>query len=219
MKTLSLTKEGPVFVVTMINGATANTFTADVLNEHMAMCDEIEKSTDNGAVILTSNDPKYWTNGINLEWLMAQGADYIPTFKNLIDKMLLRWARLSFPTIACINGHAFGGGAILACGFDFRFMRQDKGYFCFPEVDVNIPFTDRMHALIDCLPNKQALWEMAFTGKRVGGEEAKQKGVVTDCFGDAELFPKVMELAKVLAAKDRATYNSIKRGLKPRIFS
>ena len=180
----------------------------------MAVCDEIEKSTDNGAVILTSNDPKYWTNGINLEWLMAQGGDYIPTFKNLIDKTLLRWARLSFPTIACINGHAFGGGAILACGFDFRFMRQDKGFFCFPEVDVNIPFTDSMHHLIDCLPNKQALWEMAFTGKRVGGEEAKLKGVVTDCFGEAELFPKVMEFAKVLAAKDRATYNSIKKGLK-----
>ena len=148
---------------------------------------------------------------------MQQGSDYIPKFKDIIDEMLLRWARLPLPTVACINGHAFGGGAILACGFDFRFMRQDKGFFCFPEIDVNIPFTDSMHNIIDCLPNKQALWELAFTGKRIGGEEAKQKGIVTDCFAEQDLFPKVMELAKFLSSKNRATYASIKQGLKKKI--
>ncbi|EKD42126.1 MAG: hypothetical protein ACD_73C00318G0002 [uncultured bacterium] len=214
MKNLSLTKEGNVFVVTMINGSTGNTFTKDVLDEHLAVCDEIEQSTENGAVILTSNDPKFWTNGINLEWLMSQGGDYIPQFKDHIDKMLLRWALLRYPTIACINGHAFGGGAILACCFDFRFMRQDRGFFCFPEVDVNIPFTDVMHGIIDCLPNKQALWELALTGKRIGGEEAKKMGVVSDSLMEPQLLPKAMELAQMLAAKDRATYTSIKLGLK-----
>ena len=119
MKTLKLEKQGDVFIVTMDNGATANTFTEDILREHMAVCDEIEKSAGSkAAVILTSSDPKFWTNGINLEWLMQQGSDYIPKFKDIIDEMLIRWARLPLPTLACINGHAFGGGAILACGFD-----------------------------------------------------------------------------------------------------
>lgn len=219
MKSLKLEKQGDVFIVTMDDGATANTFTEDVLREHMVVCDEIEKSAGSkSAVILTSSDPKFWTNGINLEWLMQQGSDYIPKFKDIIDEMLIRWARLPLPTVACINGHAFGGGAILACGFDFRFMRQDKGFFCFPEIDVNIPFTDSMHDIIDCLPDKQALWELALTGKRIGGEEAKQKGVVTDCFSEQDLFPKVMELAQFLASKNRATYASIKQGLKKKLY-
>ncbi|QQR79319.1 MAG: enoyl-CoA hydratase/isomerase family protein [Deltaproteobacteria bacterium] len=219
MKTLKLEKQGDVFIVTMDDGATANTFTEDVLREHMSVCEEIEKSAGSkAAVILTSSHPKFWTNGINLEWLMQQGSDYVPKFKDIIDEMLLCWTRLPLPTLACINGHAFGGGAILACGFDFRFMRQDKGFFCFPEIDVNIPFTDSMHDIIDCLPNKQALWELALTGKRVGGEEAKQKGIVTDCFSEQDLFPKVMELAQFLASKNRATYASIKKGLKKKLY-
>jgi len=219
MKTLTLSKEGSVFIVTMINGASANTFTADVLDEHITICDEIEKSTDNGAVILTSNDPKFWTNGINLEWLMAQGGDYIPKFKDHIDKMLLRWARLRFPTIACLNGHAFGGGAILSCCFDFRFMRSDRGFFCFPEVDVNIPFTDVMHEIIDCLPNKQALWDLALTGRRIGGQEAEKLNVVSASYPEEELNKKTLEFAQVLASKNRATYSSIKKGLKRQLYS
>lgn len=219
MKHLKLEQKDSVFIVTMNDGATANTFTEEVLREHMDVCEEIDKSGESGAVILTSSDPKFWTNGINLEWLMTQGADYIPKFKDIIDEMLLRWARLPLPTFACMNGHAFGGGAILACGFDFRFMRQDRGFFCFPEIDVNIPFTDAMHEIIACLPNKQALWELALTGKRMGGEEAKLKGVVTDCYSEAELFPKVFEFAKALSEKNRATYASIKQGLKKNLYS
>ena len=214
MKHLELKKEGDVFIVTMNGSVPANTFTADVIDEHMAICDEIDNSSGNGAVILTSSDPKFWSNGINLEWLTGMGGDYFPQFKIIIDKMLARWALLRFPTIACLTGHAFGGGAILSCCFDFRLMRQDRGFFCFPEVDINIPFTDVMHRIIDSIPNKQSLWDLALTGRRVGGEEAKKLQVVHDCHVEADLFPKALELAQFLAAKNPATYFDIKKGLK-----
>jgi hypothetical protein len=38
-----------------------------------------------------------------------------------------------------INGHAFGDGTILACACDFRYMKADRGVFCFPEIDISIP--------------------------------------------------------------------------------
>jgi enoyl-CoA hydratase/carnithine racemase len=52
------------------------------------------------------------------------------------------------PTVASFNGHAFGAAAMLATAHDYRVMRDDRGYFCFPEVDINIPFTPGIAALI-----------------------------------------------------------------------
>lgn len=44
-------------------------------------------------------------------------------------------------TVAALNGHAFGAGAILAAAADYRAQRADRGYFCFPAVDLG-PMSD-----------------------------------------------------------------------------
>jgi Delta3-Delta2-enoyl-CoA isomerase len=52
------------------------------------------------------------------------------------------------PTVAAVNGHAFGAGSMLGIAHDVRVMRVDRGYYCFPEVDIHIPFMPGMAALI-----------------------------------------------------------------------
>ena len=57
---------------------------------------------------------------------------------------------LAFPgiTVAAINGHAFAAGAMFATAHDFRVMRDDRGYWCLPEVDLGLPLTPAMTAVI-----------------------------------------------------------------------
>lgn len=217
MPVLDIKKDGSIFVVTMCDHEGTNRFTEDVIREHLRVLDEIESSTGSGAVILTSSHPKTWTQGINLEWLLTQPQEYFPGFKDLMDDFLVRWALLDLPTIACLTGHTFAAGAILASGLDFRLMRGDKGWFCFPEVDIKIPFTPTMHEIVDLLPNKGALRDLLLTGKRIGGTEAAQLGIVDGAYPEETLFERAMEIAGVMSQKDRSTYAAIKKGMRNKL--
>ena len=219
MSTLDLKKKGSVYVLTMTNGEQSNTFTDDVLQEYHSVLDELEGSSDNGAVVVTSDHHKFWSTGINLEWLLAKPPTYFPEFAARLDKFLLRWALLDLPTVGCLTGHTFAGGALLASTLDFRLMREDRGWFCFPEVDIKIPFSDLMSDLIKMLTTPQAVRELALTGKRVAGKEAVTMGIADGAYAEDELFDKAMDLAEMLATKDRKTYAAIKRGLKSQLLA
>jgi len=214
MATMELTKEGTVYVLTLINGADANTITEDVVCEYNDVLDELEASEENAALILTSDDPKFWCNGVNLDWIVKQPHDYFPKFVQLLDELFLRFALLPMPTVGCLTGHTYAGGAVLATTLDFRIMREDKGFFCFPEVDIKIPFSPIMYEILRLLPDCHALNELLLTGRRVGGTEALLMKIVSAVYPQETLFKKAMELATSLAQKDRRTYAKIKRGLR-----
>jgi enoyl-CoA hydratase/carnithine racemase len=209
---MELTKEGAVYVLTLTNGA--NTLTEDVVGEYNDILDGLETSAENSALILTSSDPKFWCNGINLEWLLKQPHDYFPKFVELLDELFLRFALLPMPTVGCLTGHVYAGGAVLATTLDFRLMREDRGFFCFPEVDINILFSPVMYDILRLLPDHYAMNELALTGKRVGGKEALTMKIVSAVYPEETLYNKAMELAMELAKKDRRTYAHIKRGLR-----
>jgi Delta3-Delta2-enoyl-CoA isomerase len=214
MPTMELTKEGAVYVLTLTNGANANTITEDAVGEYHDILDELEASTENSALILTSSDPKFWCNGINLEWLLKQPHDYFPKFVELLDELFLRFSLLPMPTVGCLTGHVYAGGAILATTLDFRLMREDRGFFCFPEVDIKILFSPVMYEILRLLPDHYALNELVLTGKRVGGKEVLTMKIVSAVYPEETLYNKAMELATSLAKKDRRTYAHIKRGLR-----
>jgi len=211
---MELTKEGAVYVLTLTNGANANTITGDAVGEYHDILDELEASTENSALILTSSDPKFWCNGINLDWLLKQPHDYFPKFIQLLDELFLRFSLLSMPAVGCLTGHVYAGGAILATTLDFRLMREDRGFFCFPEVDIKILFSPLMYEILRLLPDHYALNELLLTGKRVGGKEALTMKIVSAVYPVETLFDKAVELATSLAKKDRRTYAHIKRGLR-----
>ena len=213
MPAISLKKESNVFILTLDDPENDNTFKPEVFDEYDALFDEIEASTDNAALLITSSSPKTWCNGINLNWLMANSNEMDP-FVARLERFLLRAALLNLPTLACMVGNTYAGGAIFAAAMDFRFMRADRGRFCFSEVDVKLPFSPIMTQVIQLLPNRQALNELALTGIRVGGEECLEKQIVDRIYNEDALFEKSLEYATFLAEKDRNTYRTIKHRLR-----
>ena len=219
MSTMCLEKQENVYLLTLTNSERANTLTDAVLDEYHAALDEVEAGKDNAALVIASADPKFFSNGIDLEYIQSKGMQYLfDTFGARLDQLLLRVALLNLPTVACVTGHAYGGGALLASACDFRTMRADRGFFCFPEVDIKLAFTPAMLASVNLLRNEQLRFEMAMTGRPVGGEEAAKRGIVDAAFGAEELLPKTLAMAAQLATKDRRTYAQIKRDMRQHLL-
>lgn len=217
MSFTKLEKRGAVYVLTLTNGDRDNTFNPEVLAEYHQQLDRIESYPENAALLITSEHPKTFCNGIDLPWLLTQSPEDFQEFVTQLENLLLRIAVLNLPVIAAINGNCYAGGAILASACDFRFMREDRGRFCFSEVNIKIPFTPVMVDIIQLLPDAQALRDLALTGRAVGGAEACQMKVVDRVHGEAMLFSEALAFADALAEKHRATYSTIKRSLRARL--
>ena len=214
MAVIEINKKGNVFIVTLNDKAKGNAINSEVLSAHRQVLTELEKVTENSAVIVTSSDPKSWCVGLDFEWIGAQSEkQFESTFKEL-EEVFGRWALLALPTVACITGHCMAGGAIFASVMDFRLMRMDKGWFAFSEIDVKIPLSPILFEMADLLPNKQTVRDLLLTGRRIGGKDAQMMGVVDEAHLMEMLMPRALEMAEELAHKDLKTYNAMKQLLK-----
>ena len=201
-----LSQDGPVWTLDL--GDDENRFSPDWIDAVTAALDAVASSSEPAALVTTGGG-KFYSNGLDLDWLGAhpdQMAPYVERVQALLAMMLT----LPVPTVAAVSGHAFGAGAMFAMAHDYRVMREDRGYFCFPEVDIGIPFTPGMAALVQSRLSPRAAVDAMTTGRRYAGSEAAAAGLV-DATGPLDQLPAIAAgLVGHLAGKDRATLGQIK---------
>lgn len=211
MSIVDLKKEGDVFILTMRSGE--NRFNPTFVNAMNQALDTVEASVGPAALVTIGGEEKFYSNGLDLAWLGGDGREDAPQFIKAVLKLLGRVMAFPLPTAAAINGHAFAAGAMLALAHDFRVMRSDRGFFCLPEVDINIPFTPGMTALIKSRMTPNVFRSLLLTGARIGGVDAKEQGIVDDAVPADNVLPRAMACVAPLANKDRHTFRAIKRGM------
>lgn len=187
-------------------GADENRFSLEWLKAVDVALDEVLRDP---APLVTIAEGKFYSNGLDLEWLMANG-DRMGEYVAQVQALLARFLTLGVPTVAAVSGHAFGAGAMLAMAHDWRVMRADRGYLCFPEVDIRIPFTPGMAALIQAKLTPQAAITAMSTGLRYAGPEAREAGLVDALAEQDELLDAAAAKVAPLAGKDTGTLGAIK---------
>ncbi|UOD34082.1 enoyl-CoA hydratase/isomerase family protein [Deferribacteraceae bacterium V6Fe1] len=179
----------------------------------LAALNEIEENKNVDVLIITSSDEKNFSQGVDLNFLMEKFStkDYesVKVFMHKMNEVFKKLLMFPIPVIAEITGHAFGNGALLACACDFRFMRNDRGFFCFPEVDVNIPFLPSMVEYAKKAVGFQTLEMMLLTGRRLTAKEAEAYGILKSYDDVKSLKEGVFEFAKKMK-KGRNIYKELK---------
>jgi enoyl-CoA hydratase/carnithine racemase len=98
-------------------------------------------------------------------------------------------------------------------------MRADRGFFCLPEVDIGIPFTPGMGALIQARLAPQTAHEAMTTGRRYGGVEAAAAGIVDDVAEEPRVVEAAVQRAAGLAGKAGPTLGAIKEQMYERALA
>jgi Delta3-Delta2-enoyl-CoA isomerase len=205
-----LEQDGEIFFL-RLTPDDENRFHPDWLSAVEAALDEVENATGPRALV-TVGSGKFWSNGLDLDWLFAHG-DEASAYLDRVHALLARTLASPVVTVAALNGHVFAAGAMWALAHDMRVMRADRGYFCLPEVDLDLAFQPAMSALIKARLNPATAHEAMTTGRRYGGEQAHAAGIVDAAVPADQVLTAAGDLARPLTGKSKPIRAQIKETL------
>jgi enoyl-CoA hydratase/carnithine racemase len=198
-------------VIVLDLGDGENRLHPDLVEAVHAALDEVERTKGPCALVTTATG-KFWSNGLDLDWLAADPSRYEPCLAG-IHALFARVLTLPVVTVAALQGHTFAAGAMLSLAHDVRVMRADRGFWCLPEADLGLPFTPGMSALIQARLSPATAHEAMVTARRYGGTDARAAGIVDHAAGEDAVRPAAEDLARSLAAKAGPNLAAIKYGM------
>ena len=181
--------------------------------------DEVEADEDIKALVTRSADEKFFSNGLDLEWLQSDDADHRGGDKAVFGEefMALMGRMITFPmpTICAINGHAFGAGFMIALCQDIRLMREDRGFLCANEMQLGMAIPKPELVLFRHKLPGNAFFETVQLSRRWVAPDALANGVIHAAIPLDQLQDAAMARAEALAplGTDRALYGAQKEAL------
>jgi enoyl-CoA hydratase/carnithine racemase len=204
---IDLTRDGDVFTLTMNDGE--NRWNTTFVRAIASALDEVEASQGPAALVTRSANEKFFSNGLDLEWVSTQGdhrGGDRATFGVEFMTLMGRFITLPIPTIAAINGHAFGAGFMVALCHDVRIMRADRGYLCANEVQLGMRIPEPELALFKHKLPMNAFFETVQLARRWTAADALDAGIIQQAVNLEDLAEaaqaKAVELAPLGANRE-----------------
>ena len=214
---INLEKHEEIFVLTMDAGE--NRWNTTFVREMAKALDEVESSEGAAALITTSSSEKFYSNGLDLAWVQAPDehpeAGDRQVFGDEFMKFMSRMITFPVPTIAAVNGHAFGAGFMSALCHDLRIMRSDRGFICANEMQLGMRIPVPELALFKHKLPSNVFFETVQLARRWTGPDALDAGIVQGTADADGLMDLAMARAKELAplGANRANYGGQKEAI------
>ena len=214
---ITLEKKNHIYLLKMNAGE--NRWNTSFVREFSKALDEVELDDGPGALVTSSTDEKFFSNGLDLDWVKnpekyPQNGDrevFGEEFMYLMGRMIT----LPVPTICVINGHAFGAGFMLSLSHDVRVMREDRGFICANEIQLGMKIPRPELALFRHKIPANSFFETVQLSKRWTGPDALNAGIVQAVGSIEELQEMALRKAEELAplAADRKNFGAHKEML------
>jgi enoyl-CoA hydratase len=191
---------GHVATITLNRPEKLNAITLPMLTDLDAAFSAIDADADVRVVVITGADVKAFSAGADVvAWSALSPLDMWRTWTRTGGRVLDRLESLRQPTIAALNGVAFGGGLELALACDLR-IAADHVKVGAPEVGIGtVPgwgMTTRLATVVGPARAKQ----MILTASPIDAAQAASWGVISEVVPADELAGRVDELAARISA-------------------
>jgi Delta3-Delta2-enoyl-CoA isomerase len=161
--------------------------------------------------VFLRGEGKSFSQGLDLEYLMAH-QEIFSEFVTATMDLAARLMAFPVPVVSVVNGHAFGLGAMLVLASDYAVMREDRGFFCLPEINIGMTLTVRMNALVQSRMSPIAVRDCLLTGAHIPAHQALQLGIVDAIAPEEELYTRAVELSEPMRGKPRHLLSGLKYG-------
>jgi enoyl-CoA hydratase len=175
-----------------------NAFSISFLDEILSALRRAAADPDVRVVVLSSDIPKMFCAGLDLDIIL--GSDE-PTIRAFLNRLYIElWdvqRNLGKPSIAAVDGAARGGGMTLAISCDM-IIAGEGASFGYPEINLALP--PAIHfAHLHRVVGRYRSFDLLFTARTFNGAEAVSLGLVSRVATQA--LPEAMNAARTIASK------------------
>lgn len=198
--------------VLRIDRPPVNALDVDTLNE---LSDAFDRTAEDEtrAVILTGTGSTM-SAGADLVKVLDGDDSYIDAGVDALSRNFRTLFEFPKPVVALVNGHALAGGAVLACGCDYRLMGKWAGSIGTIELSAGVPFPAWALELVRYSVPNVYFPEIVYFGRSYVPEVALQKGLVDEVVADTLLMSRATEVATELLQVPPTTFAITKRSMR-----
>lgn len=179
----------------------------------------LENSNTVRAIIFTGEGEKSFCAGADLKERAAMSNEDTLAFVKLISSTMRRIYDFPIPTIAAINGVAFGGGMELALACDIRLALVNASMGLTECALGIIPGAGGTQLLPKLIGPARAK-EMIFMGKRLSAKEAYHMGILNALIEDSSDFlQKIQDYASKLTENAPLAIRAAKQAINQGFFA